>query len=162
MSFRIVDPFKILSMADSVKNLFTKEERDDIRQAILNAELDTSGEIRVHIEDNCTGEVLDRATDIFKKLKMHKTERRNGVLFYVAIKNRKFAILGDKGINAVVPDDFWDDVKSSLLDNFREEKYVEGLVSGIETVGSKLKKHFPFQTDDINELPDEISFGKEG
>jgi uncharacterized membrane protein len=148
-------------MADSVKNFFTKDEREDIRQAILNAELDTSGEIRVHIEDTCTGEVLDRASDIFKKLKMHKTEKRNGVLFYLAVKNRKFAVLGDKGINAIVEEDFWDDIKASLLDHFREEEYAEGLVKGIEMVGTKLKNYFPFRTDDVNELPDEISFGKE-
>jgi len=147
-------------MADSIKDFFTKDEREDIRQAILNAELDTSGEIRVHIEDTCSGEVLDRASDIFKKLKMHKTERRNGVLFYLAVKNRKFAVLGDKGINAVVEDDFWDDIKALLLDHFREEKYGEGLIKGVELVGTKLKNHFPFQTDDVNELPDDISFGK--
>ena len=148
-------------MAESIKDLFTKDEREDIRQAILNAELDTSGEIRVHIEDTCSGEVLDRASDIFKKLKMHKTERRNGVLFYLAVKNRKFAVLGDKGINAVVEDDFWDDIKALLLEHFREEKYAEGLIKGIELVGTKLKNHFPFQTDDVNELPDDISFGKQ-
>ncbi len=147
-------------MADSIKDFFTKDEREGIRQAILNAELDTSGEIRVHIEDTCSGEVLDRASDIFKKLKMHKTERRNGVLFYLAVKNRKFAVLGDKGINAVVEDDFWDDIKALLLEHFREEKYAEGLIKGIELVGTKLKNHFPFQTDDVNELPDDISFGK--
>ncbi len=148
-------------MAESIKDLFTKDEREDIRQAILNAELDTSGEIRVHIEDTCSGEVFDRASDIFKKLKMHKTERRNGVLFYLAVKNRKFAVLGDKGINAVVEDDFWDDIKALLLDHFREEKYAEGLIKGVELVGTKLKNHFPFQTDDVNELPDDISFGKQ-
>lgn len=148
-------------MAESIKDLFTKDEREDIRQAILNAELDTSGEIRVHIEDTCSGDVLDRASDIFKKLKMHKTERRNGVLFYLAVKNRKFAVLGDKGINAVVEDDFWDDIKALLLEHFREEKYAEGLIKGIELVGTKLKNHFPFQTDDVNELPDDISFGKQ-
>ena len=148
-------------MAESIKDLFTKDEREDIRQAILNTELDTSGEIRVHIEDTCSGEVLDRASDIFKKLKMHKTERRNGVLFYLAVKNRKFAVLGDKGINAVVEDDFWDDIKALLLEHFREEKYAEGLIKGIELVGTKLKNHFPFQTDDVNELPDDISFGKQ-
>jgi uncharacterized membrane protein len=146
-------------MPKSVKNHFTKEQRDDIRQAILNAELDTSGEIRVHIEDTCEGDVMDRAADLFKKLKMHKTERRNGVLFYLALKNRKFAILGDKGINAVVPDDYWDDIKVKMLNFFREEQYTEGLIEGISMVGTRLKKHFPYRTDDVNELPDEISFG---
>jgi len=146
-------------MTKSIKNQFSKEQRDDIRQAILNAELDTSGEIRVHIEDTCEGEVMDRAADIFKKLKIHKTEKRNGVLFYLALRNRKFAILGDLGINAVVSEDYWDDIKVKLLNHFREGQYTEGLVEGISLVGTRLKKHFPYRTDDINELPDEISFG---
>ena len=143
------------------KDFFSQEQREDIRQAILNAELDTSGEIRVHIETNCKGEVLDRAAYLFKKLNMHDTELRNGVLFYLAVNNRKFAVLGDKGINAVVPDDFWDDIKMILLNQFRENHFTEGLVEGIGKVGEKLKKHFPHQSDDINELPDDISFGEE-
>jgi uncharacterized membrane protein len=147
-------------MARSVKDRFTLLQRDDIRQAVLNAELDTSGEIRVHIEKNCAGDVLDRAAYLFRRLGMHKTIQRNGVLFYLAIDNRKFAVIGDKGINAVVPENFWDDVKNILLNNFREDDFTAGLVEGITLVGQKLKEHFPFQTGDINELPDEITFGE--
>jgi uncharacterized membrane protein len=147
-------------MITSAKDFFSKEQREDIRQAVLNAELDTSGEIRVHIETSCKGEVLDRAAFLFDKLGMHKTAKRNGVLFYVAVKNRRFAVLGDKGINAVVPEDFWDDVKNLLLNHFREERFTEGLIEGIELVGMKLKDHFPYQADDVNELSDDISFGK--
>ena len=147
-------------MVKSARNFFSKEQKDDIRQAILNAELDTSGEIRVHIEGTCEGDVMNQAAFFFEKLNMHKTERRNGVLFYLAVKNRKFAVLGDKGINAVVPDDFWEDIKKIMLNHFRDEKFTEGLVEGIMLVGKRLKKHFPHQTDDINELPDEISFDK--
>jgi uncharacterized membrane protein len=147
-------------MIKTAKDFFTKEQREDIRQAVLNAELDTSGEIRVHIETSCKGEVLDRTAFIFDKLGMHKTEKRNGVLFYLAVKNRRFAVLGDKGINAVVPEDFWDSIKNLLLNHFREERFTEGLIEGISMVGSKLKKHFPYQTDDVNELSDDISFGK--
>ena len=142
------------------KDFFTKEQREDIRQAVLNAELDTSGEIRVHIETSCKGEVLDRAAFLFDKMGMQKTTKRNGVLFYLAVKHRRFAILGDKGINAVVPADYWDDVKNVLLNHFREEKFTEGLIEGITLVGIKLKDHFPYQTDDVNELSDNISFGK--
>lgn len=145
----------------SAKDFLTKEQKEDIRQAILNAELDTSGEIRVHIETNCKGDVLDRAAYLFKKLNMHETELRNGVLFYLAINNRKFAILGDKGINAMVPENFWDDVKMILLNHFRENRFSEGLIEGIARVGEKLKAHFPYQSDDINELPDELSFGEQ-
>ncbi len=146
-------------MPQTAKSFFTKQQKEDIKQAILNAELDTSGEIRVHIENNCNGDVKDRAAYIFNKLRIHKTELRNGVLFYLAIKNRKFAILGDQGINSVVPENFWDKIKNSMMDHFRENEFTEGLIGGINCTGIQLKKHFPYQTDDINELSDEISFG---
>ena len=86
---------------------------------------------------------MDRALGVFKKLKIHKTELRNGVLFYLAIKNRKFAIIGDEGINKVVPDDFWESLKMDMLDAFREEKFTDGLIDGITNAGEYLKKHFP-------------------
>lgn len=147
-------------MIKTAKDFFTKEQKEDIRQAILNAELDTSGEIRVHIETSCKGDVLDRAAFIFDKMGMLKTDKRNGVLFYLAVKNRRFAVLGDKAINAVVPEDFWDDLKNLLLNNFRENRFTEGLVEGIDKVGEKLKINFPYQAGDVNELSDEISFGE--
>lgn len=147
-------------MIKQAKDFFTKEQREDIRQAILNSELDTSGEIRVHIESTCKGDVLDRAALIFDKMGMQKTELRNGVLFYLAVKNRRFAVIGDSGINAVVPADFWDDVKNILLNHFREGNFTEGLIQGIEKVGSKLKTNFPYRAGDVNELTDEISFGE--
>ena len=147
-------------MNKTANDFFTREEKDDIRQAILNAELDTSGEIRIHIETSCPGDVLDRAALIFDRMGMQKTDRRNGVLFYLAVKNRKFAVIGDKGINAVVPENFWDEVKNMLLNYFREEKFAEGLVEGVTLVGEKLKKHFPYQTGDVNELSDDVSFGE--
>ncbi len=146
-------------MSKSAQDFFSREQREDIKQAIMNAELDTSGEIRVHIDSKCKGEVMDRAFEVFKKLKIHQTELRNGVLFYLAVKNRKFAVIGDEGINQVVPDDFWDGLKAEMLDAFREEKFTDGLVEGIGKAGTHLKKHFPYQTDDVNELSDEISFG---
>jgi len=147
-------------MAKSAQDFFTSEQRDDIKQAIMNAELDTSGEIRVHIDTKCKGDVMEKALKVFKKLKIHETELRNGVLFYLAVKNRKFAIVGDEGINMVVPEDFWEGLKAEMLDAFREEKFTDGLVDGITKTGTHLKKHFPYQTDDVNELSDEISFGK--
>jgi len=146
-------------MSVSARDFFTLEEQDDIKQAIMNAELDTSGEIRVHIENVCKGEVLDRAAYIFKKLGMSKTMHRNGVLIYLAIRNRKFAILGDQGIHKTVPPDFWDSIKLRMLDFFRDEKFCEGLVYAITESGSHLKQYFPHMKDDINELPDDISFG---
>lgn len=141
-------------------NFFSKEQRADIREAIMQAELDTSGEIRLHVENRCKGDVLDCAAGWFEKLKMHRTEKRNGVLFYLAVKDRKFAILGDAGINAVTPDDFWDSIREQMLEYFSEEQFTEGLVKGIRLAGERLKKQFPYQSDDINELPNEISFGK--
>jgi len=144
----------------AVQNFFTKDEREDIVLAIKSAELDTSGEIRVHVEDKCPGDARDQAAYLFEKLGMHRTEQRNGVLFYLAVKNRKFAILGDVGINHAVPDNFWDDIRDRMLDDFRENRFAEGLVEGISQAGKQLKKHFPYQQDDVNELPDDISFGK--
>jgi uncharacterized membrane protein len=146
-------------MGFAVKDFFSKQDQDDIRQAIMDAELDTSGEIRVHIENSCTGDVLDRAAFIFKQLGMAKTELRNGVLIYLAVKNRRFAILGDTGINKVVPDNFWNDIKANMIDHFRENKFTEGLVEAIESAGQQLKQHFPCKREDVNELSDEISFG---
>ncbi len=146
-------------MSKSASKFFTEEEKENIKLSIKNAELDTSGEIRVHVENKCKGDVMERAAFVFNKLKMQNTELRNGVLFYLAIKNRKFAILGDVGINEKVPDNFWDNIKDTMLNYFREDRFAEGLAEGIAMAGAKLKEHFPYQTDDINELSDDISFG---
>ena len=142
----------------NAKNFFTKEQQEDIQHAIMNAELDTSGEIRVHIENTCTGEALDRALAIFKKLEMEKTESRNAVLIYLAVKNRKFAIIGDSGIHAVVTDSYWDSIRNRMLEHFRENHFTEGLIEAITETGKKLKTYFPYKTSDVNELSDEISF----
>lgn len=147
-------------MVKSAKRFFTKEQKNEIKHAILKAELDTSGEIKVHIENNCDEDVLDRAAYWFKKLKMHKTELRNGVLFYLAIRSKKFAIIGDMGVNQTVPENFWDEVKELMSKKFDEGNFSEGLAEGIDKAGGLLKKHFPYHSDDINELSDEISFGK--
>ena len=132
-------------------DFLTEEFQQEIIKAIEYAELETSGEIRVHIEDKCNGEVLDRAAYIFKELDMHKTALRNGVLFYLSIKDKKFAVLGDAGINSNVPSDFWNEVKDVVVKNFKEERFTEA--------GLKLKEFFPYQSNDNNELKNEISFG---
>jgi len=144
----------------AAKNIFNEEEKKQIVEAIELAEKNTSGEIRVHIESSCKGDVLDQAAYIFKKLSMHKTELRNGVLFYLAVKNRKFAILGDAGINTKVPDNFWDKIQENVTAEFKMGNFAKGLASGIKMAGEQLKSHFPYQNDDINELSDEISFGE--
>jgi uncharacterized membrane protein len=142
----------------NARNFFTKAQQEDIRQAIMNAELDTSGEIRVHIENTCTGDALERALAVFTKLGMGKTASRNGVLIYLAVKNRKFAIIGDTAIHQFVTESFWDSVRNKMMDHFRENQFTEGLIEAITVTGKQLKSHFPYQTDDKNELSDEISF----
>jgi uncharacterized membrane protein len=144
----------------SVENFFSKEEKKQITDAIAEAEKNTSGEIRLHMEGHCKLDVLDRAAYIFGKLKMHETALRNGVLFYLAVHDHKFAILGDAGINHVVPDDFWDQIKETMLSYFKDGKFTEGLSKGILMAGEQLKIHFPFHTEDVNELSDDISFDK--
>jgi uncharacterized membrane protein YgcG len=141
-------------------SFFTKEQQAQILASVKEAELATSGEIRVHIETSLKGDVLDRAAWLFKKLGMDKTAERNGVLFYLAVGDRKFAIIGDAGINAKVPEGFWNQISDHLKKNFREGKFTEGLSEGIIMAGDQLKTHFPHQADDVNELPDEISFDK--
>ena len=142
-------------------NFFSKEEKEVIKSAVKEAELNTSGEIRVHIDNHCKEDVMDRAAWWFGKLEMQKTEQRNGVLFYLAVKDHKFAILGDAGINANTPDDFWDQIKEKMLASFKEGAFANGLNEGILMAGEALKSHFPYQDDDVNELSDEISFGGE-
>lgn len=142
------------------KELLQKEERERIVAAIKKAELNTSGEIRVHIESTCSENVLDRAAHYFEKLKMHKTALRNGVLFYLALEDRKFAILGDLGINNKVPIGFWDNIKAEMTLLFKNGDLTGGLERGVLMAGEQLKTHFPYQNDDVNELSDEISFGK--
>ncbi|MCX6236751.1 MAG: TPM domain-containing protein [Bacteroidia bacterium] len=144
----------------SPKEFLGKENEKLIVQAIESAEHATSGEIRVHIESKCKAEVLDRAAWLFKKLKMHETKDRNGVLIYLSVNDRKFAIIGDSGINKVVPEGFWNDIKEMMIGHFIKGEFASGLINGIEKAGEQLKKYFPWQTDDVNELPDEISYGK--
>jgi uncharacterized membrane protein len=138
---------------------FTKEQQEQIKKAIILAEKDTSGEIRVHIETSCRGDVLDRAAWLFGQLGMHKTAERNGVLFYLAVQDKKFAVIGDAGINSRVPEGFWNSVKEILRKNFVKGLFTEGLSEGIILAGRQLRTHFPYRMDDVNELSDEISFG---
>jgi uncharacterized membrane protein len=140
-------------------DFFTKAEGDQVIAAIRQAELDSSGEVRVHIEADCKGEIVHAAKKTFKRLHMHKTQARNGVLFFLAPERKEFAIVGDEGIDKVVPDHFWDDVRDILQTHFRQNDYLNGLTLGINRVGEKLKVYFPYQSDDENELPDEISYG---
>ena len=144
----------------SAKKFFTKEQQKAIQKAIADAELNTSGEVRVHIDDRCKEEVLDKAALVFHRLKMNATELHNGVLFYLAVSDQKFAIIGDKGINEKVPSNFWDLIKDTMLEKFKQQQFTEGLCQGIAMAGEKLRTHFPHQSNDTNELSNEVTFGK--
>ncbi|MCI0522403.1 MAG: TPM domain-containing protein [Bacteroidales bacterium] len=139
-------------------SFFTPEQQAVIVRAIAEAEHSTSGEIRVHVETSCKGDILDEAAWLFRKLGMHKTADRNGVLIYLAVRERKFAIIGDTGLNSVVPLGFWDQIRDHIKMRFSENLFAEGLAEGIIMAGVQLKDHFPFTKDDINELTDTISF----
>ena len=143
----------------STSKFFNKEETAKIIQAIKAAENQTSGEIRLHLESRCKGDALEHAVRVFEQLKMHETRLRNGTLIYLAIKDRKFAIFGDEGINKIVPENFWQDVKEEMREFFIRGEFVDGLGRGIFLIGEKLKAHFPYQQDDENELSDDISVG---
>jgi uncharacterized membrane protein len=142
------------------EKFFSDSEKKNLLNAIIEAENNTSGEVRIHIDSYCKVDVLDRAAYIFNKLGMKKTNLRNGVLFYLAVKSKKFAIIGDSGINAVVPENFWNEVKEILSEYFSNGNFSEGLCKGIEMAGEHLKKYFPHQSDDVNELSNDISFSK--
>ena len=111
------------------------------------------------MESSCKGDVLDKAVYVFKKLKMHKTALRNGVLIYLAVNDRKFAILGDAGLNSKVPEGFWDQIKETMAEYFSKGDFTTGLTHGILMAGEKLKAYFPIKANDKNELSNEISFG---
>ena len=142
------------------ETFLSKADQSLIVKSIESAELNTSGEIRVHIESSCKADPVERAVYIFNKLKMFKTKDRNGVLIYIAYKSRKFSIIGDSGINSKVPANFWDEIKEKLLNSFISGDIVTGLTTAIEMSGEKLKEFFPYTKDDINEQSNEISFGK--
>jgi uncharacterized membrane protein len=143
-----------------IRDFLREEEKQVVVRAIEEVERNTSGEIRVHIENFLEGkDVYKLAVQKFNKLGMHKTEQRNGVLIFVAVHDHKFAIIGDKGINEKVPDHFWEDTRNIMAEAFRKGDYTEGLRQGVLHAGEQLKAHFPFKSDDQNELSDEISFG---
>lgn len=142
----------------SLEKYFTQAQNDAMVAAIQQAEKNTSGEIRVHIEKHCKKSPLDRAVEVFAELKMHKTALRNGVLIYLAIEDKKLSIIGDAGINIKVPNDFWDEIKDRMVKNFQAGKICEGICEAIQNTGHQLKQYFPCQENDTNELPDDISF----
>lgn len=139
--------------------VFNDDEQQRIRQAIAEAEKRTSGEIRVSVEKTCSEDVLDRTAKYFHQLDMHKTKLRNGVLIYVAVVDRKFAIIGDAGINKVVSGDFWDCTKEEMLGHFKNGNIVDGVIAGIKQAGDQLGKYFPQDLgNDADELSNDVAF----
>lgn len=141
---------------------FDDREAAAVLEAIREAERTTSGEIRVHLEYRCKdGDPYERGKQVFEELGMTATAQRNGVLIYMATKDRRFAVLGDSGIDEVVPEGFWSDVVQSMETAFRAGDFAEGMTGGIRRIGEKLSQYFPYAGDDVdeNELPDELSVG---
>lgn len=151
-----------------IEDFLTAEDQEAIIGAIRIAEKNTSGEIRIHLEPHSNPEgtkederkdAIDRAEEVFNILNMQNTKESNGVLIYVAVEDRTLVIMGDKGINDIVGQDFWESTKDIIIEHFKKGEMKVGLVKGILKAGEQLKKYFPYQKDDINELPDEISMG---
>ena len=142
-----------------VEDFLTKEEEQEIVEAIRMAEKETSGEIRVHIEKTTSKVPYDRALEVFHELGMDATDLKNGVLIYLAVEDHKFVICGDKGINDVVTNDFWDSTRDVIVSHFKNGDFKQGLIEGITKAGEQLQKHFPYLKGDTNELSNEISKG---
>ena len=142
-----------------VEDFLTQQEEQAIVEAIIKAEKNTSGEIRVHIESTTDLDHYERALAVFDELKMHETEQKNGVLIYLAVADKSFVILGDEGINSIVETGFWDKTKDVMVAQFKKGDFKQGLIDGILSAGNELKKHFPWTADDTNELSNEISKG---
>ena len=142
-----------------MSSTFTEAEIQKISDAIALAELRTSGEIRVHIDKKCFGNPVKKAIRVFNSLGMHRTKQRNAVLIYLATQDNKLAIIGDQGINAHVPDHFWDDERELMINHFKQGNFIEGLTEGILKVGEQMKSAFPFEEGDVNELDNDITLG---
>jgi uncharacterized membrane protein len=140
-----------------VEEFLSKKDEEEVLEAIRTAEKKTSGEIRVHLEKSSNGDIWERAMEVFHLLKMDNTKASNGVLIYVAVEDRNFIIYGDKGINEVVPDDFWESTKDAIVDQFKKGNFKQGLIDGILKAGQQLQEHFPWTEDVKNELSDKIS-----
>ncbi|MCC6273598.1 MAG: TPM domain-containing protein [Deltaproteobacteria bacterium] len=143
--------------ANDPKHFFTPEQRETLIKAIREAERNSSGEIRIHVIRATSEDLFSKGQRLFEKLGMTKTRDRNGILFLLELSHRRFAILGDKGIHQKVPAEFWEEIRAALFEHFREGRFVEGLCAGIARCGEKLEAFYPWQSDDRNEVADEIT-----
>ncbi|MBM1105900.1 TPM domain-containing protein [Aurantibacter crassamenti] len=142
-----------------VEDFLTAQGEQEIVAAILEAEKNTSGEIRVHIEAHTRLNHDERAKEVFHLLKMDNTKEENGVLIYIAVNDKKFVIYGDRGIDKVVPVDFWESTKNTIQEQFVLGNFKQGIIDGILRAGKELNTHFPWHTLDTNELSNDISKG---
>lgn len=147
--------------AHKLDKFLSDGEKEQIVQAIKDAERKSSGEIRVHIEYHCRTEPLKRAKEVFENLGMTNTEEKNGVLIYVAVGDRNLAVIGDSGINNKVSPDYWHKVKEHIKGELARGQFYQGICLGIELIGEKLKEFFPHHPNDANELSNEPSIGDE-
>ena len=159
-SVRCVSRKVMIYPFSKLRNVKFFKDKKRIVAAITDAELRTSGEIRLHVESYCPSSSLDRAVFVFNQLKMYKTRERNSVLIYLATESRKFTILGDTGINAVVPEGFWDSVREIMRQAFVSGLFTEGICAAVREIGGKLAHYFPYDKNDVDELSNEISFGE--
>jgi len=143
------------------EDFLTADQQKTVVDAVRFAEKYTSGEIRIHIDGDCDIDPVRRAEEVFDKLHMNRTKLRNGVLIYIACNSKVFAIIGDKGIDRAVPEHFWEDVIEAMSDEFHSGRFAEGISKAVIMTGEKLRDFFPYQNDDVNEQPDEISFGRQ-
>ena len=144
---------------NKVEAFLTSEEEQEIVNAILEAEKNTLGEIRVHIEASAKIDHFSRAQQVFHFLKMDNTKDENGVLIYVAVSDKKFVIYGDRGIDKAVPKGFWESTKDVIAQHFKNGEFKKGIVEGVLNAGKELEEHFPWDHGDINELSDAVSKG---
>lgn len=137
---------------------FSKAEKERIVRAIREAEMKTSGEIRVHLERKAREPFFEHAREVFEKIGMTRTKERNGVLIFINLASRQFAVLGDEGIHARVPENFWESIVMEMQADFQDDRFADGIVKAVLAAGEKLREYFPYERADVNELPDEISF----
>lgn len=143
----------------SAKDFFSEAEKEAVVNAIRTAELHTSGEIRVHVDDRCDGDAYERAVKVFLHLNMDRKPFRNAVLIYVAVKDKKFSVIGDEAIHEKVGDTYWKTVSRQLHNDFKEGRFTQGILNSIQTIGQTLATYFPDVDElDRNNLPDDISF----
>lgn len=139
--------------------LFSEDQKKRMVQCIADAELMSSGEIRLHMEDRCKADPYERALQVFHQLNMHQTEQRNGVLLYIAVQDKKLAIVGDRGIHEVVQQIYWDKIIDHLKAAFKQGQYFDAIAAAIHDIGQQLKQYFPIKQNDRNELSNDISIG---